>query len=70
LTAVKTARTVQYLHAVLRKALNVAWKDQVTARNVAALVDPPRANAGATRQDRTGDLLITNPVLGFSAEVR
>jgi integrase len=40
-----SSRTVQYLHAVLRKALNVAWKDQVTARNVAALVDPPRVEA-------------------------
>ncbi|HTR36561.1 MAG TPA: tyrosine-type recombinase/integrase [Bryobacteraceae bacterium] len=40
-----SSRTVQYLHAILRKALNVAWKDQVVARNVAALVDPPRVAA-------------------------
>jgi len=40
-----SSRTVQYLHAVLRKALNVAWKDQAVARNVAALVDPPRVAA-------------------------
>jgi integrase len=40
-----SSRTVQYLHAVLRKALNVAWKDQAVARNVAALVDPPRGVA-------------------------
>jgi integrase len=37
-----SSRTVQYLHAVLRKALNVAMKDQMVVRNVAALVDPPR----------------------------
>lgn len=42
-----SARTVQYLHAVLRKALNVALKDQTIARNPAALVDPPR---GAARE--------------------
>jgi integrase len=40
-----SSRTVQYLHAILRKALNVAWKDQVVARNVAALIDPPRVAA-------------------------
>ena len=40
-----SSRTVQYLHAILRKALNVAWKDQAVARNVAALVDPPRVAA-------------------------
>jgi integrase len=42
-----SARTVQYLHAVLRKALNVALKDESIARNPAALVDPPR---GAARE--------------------
>lgn len=40
-----SSRTVQYLHAVLRKALNVALKDQMVIRNVAALVDPPRVVA-------------------------
>ena len=40
-----SARTVQYCHAFLRKALNVALKDQVLARNVASLVDPPRVAA-------------------------
>lgn len=40
-----SSRTVQYLHAVLRKALNVARKDQAVARNVAALVDPLRVAA-------------------------
>ncbi len=40
-----SSRTVQYLHAVLRKALNVALKDQIVIRNVAALVDPPRVAA-------------------------
>lgn len=42
-----SARTVQYLHAVIRKALNVALKDESIARNPAALVDPPR---GAARE--------------------
>ena len=40
-----SSRTVQYLHAVLRKSLNVAVKDQALIRNVAALVDPPRVMA-------------------------
>ena len=40
-----SARTVQYLHAVLRKALNVALKDQLVVRNVAALVEPPHVAA-------------------------
>ncbi len=39
------SRTVQYIHAVLRKALNLALKDQLVIRNVAALVDPPRVVA-------------------------
>jgi len=37
-----SSRTVQYIHAVLRSALNVALKDQSVVRNVAALVEPPR----------------------------
>jgi hypothetical protein len=37
-----SSRTVQYIHAVLRKALNVAVRDQLVHRNVAALVEPPR----------------------------
>ncbi len=40
-----SSRTVQYIHAVLRKALNVALRDQMVARNVAALVEPPRVAA-------------------------
>ena len=40
-----SSRTVQYVHAVLRKSLNVALKDQTVIRNVAALVDPPRVLA-------------------------
>lgn len=35
-------RTVQYLYAILRTALNRAVKWQFVARNVALLVDPPR----------------------------
>lgn len=40
-----SSRTVQYLHAVLRKSLNVAVKDQALIRNVAALADPPQVMA-------------------------
>ena len=35
-------RTVQYSHAVLRRALGQAVKDGLVARNVAKLVDPPK----------------------------
>lgn len=35
-------RTVQYLRAVLRRALNVAIKHGHISRNVAALADPPK----------------------------
>lgn len=38
-------RTVQYCHAVLRKALNNAVKDGLIPRNVVVLVDPPRRAA-------------------------
>src|SRR5713226_3884962 len=37
-----SARRVQYLHAVLRRALNRALKAGYVGRNVALLVDPPR----------------------------
>ena len=37
-----STRRIQYLHAVLRAALNTATKDQAVVRNVAALVKPPR----------------------------
>jgi len=49
-----SSRTVQYLHAVLRKALNVALKDQTVIRNVAALVEPPRV-AGKEVEPLTPD---------------
>jgi integrase len=42
LTSGLSARRVQYLHAVLRTALNTAFKDQLLIRNVAAIVKPPR----------------------------
>jgi integrase len=35
-------RTIQYMHAVLRMALNQAFKWSLVIRNVATLVDPPR----------------------------
>lgn len=41
-----SARTVQYLHALLRASLNRALKWGLVARNVAALVDPPRVESG------------------------
>ena len=37
-----TPRTVQYIHAVLRRALNQATRWGMVPRNVAALVSPPR----------------------------
>jgi len=37
-----SARTVQYLHAVLRRALNQALKWDLIPRNVVTLVDPPK----------------------------
>lgn len=36
-----SARTVAYFHAVLRKALSDAVRDELVGRNVAALVEPP-----------------------------
>src|SRR5260221_2240502 len=39
-----SARTVQYTHAVLRRALNQALKWGLVQRNVAALVDAPRVH--------------------------
>jgi integrase len=40
-----SSRTIQYAHAILRKALNDAWRDQLVIRNVAALVKSPRVAA-------------------------
>ena len=37
-----SARTVQYLHAILRAALQHAVREELVARNVARLVQPPR----------------------------
>jgi integrase len=37
-----STRRVQYVHAVLRAALNTAVKDQLVIRNAAAIVKPPR----------------------------
>ena len=42
-----TPRTVQYIHAVLRRALNQAMRWGLVSRNVATLVTPPRV----TRQE-------------------
>jgi len=43
-----SARTCQYIRAVLRMALGQAQKHGLLARNVAALVDPPRGEKRAT----------------------
>lgn len=37
-----SARTVQYVHAVLRRALTQAMREELVTRNVAALVSAPR----------------------------
>lgn len=42
-------RTVQYLHGILRAALNRAVKWQLIPRNVATLVDPPRGGRPAIK---------------------
>lgn len=36
-------RTIAYCHAILRRALSDAMRDEVVARNVATLVQPPKA---------------------------
>ncbi len=43
LAAGLSARTVQYLHAILRRALGQAERWGLVARNVARLVTPPKA---------------------------
>ncbi len=42
LAAGLSPRTVQYIHAVLRRALGQALRDGLVARNVASLVEAPR----------------------------
>jgi integrase len=49
LAAGLSPRTVQYLHAVLRRALNQAVKWGLVPRNVATLVDPPRVQRADVR---------------------
>lgn len=49
LAAGLSPRTVQYLHAVLRRALNQAVKWGLVPRNVATLVDPPRVRREEVR---------------------
>ena len=43
LSAGMSPRTVQYLRAILRRALGQALKWGLVSRNVAAMVDPPKA---------------------------
>lgn len=49
LAAGLSPRTVQYIHAVLRRALGQALRDGLVARNVAALVEPPRVRRPEVR---------------------
>lgn len=44
-----SARTVQYLHAILRSALSTAVHDEVLARNVMTLVKAPRVQSEEVR---------------------
>jgi hypothetical protein len=44
-----STRRVQYIHAVLRAALNAAVKDGIISRNAAALVKPTRVPSSASR---------------------
>lgn len=44
-----SARSVQYHHAVLRRALNQAMRWGITVRNVATLVSPPRVRRPEVR---------------------
>jgi integrase len=37
-----SARSLQYMHAILRRALQQAMREELVLRNVAALVEPPR----------------------------
>src|SRR5205085_565171 len=37
-------RMVQYAHAVLRSALQEAWRQEIVPRNVAKMVRPPRVD--------------------------
>src|SRR5690348_8403569 len=43
LAAAFSPKTVRYIHQVLRSALSVAKRWELVERNVATLVDPPRA---------------------------
>jgi integrase len=49
LAAGLSARTVQYLRAVLRRALSQALRWNLVARNVATLVDAPKTKRNAVR---------------------
>src|SRR5450759_5110143 len=52
-------RTVDYVHAVLRKAFNDAvWVDQILASNPAERAKRPRRVAAATREVWTGEQLL------------
>jgi len=44
-----SARTVQQIHAVLRAMLNQAMREELVARNVARLVQPPAPDRGEIR---------------------
>ncbi|EFC85964.1 site-specific integrase [Parafrankia sp. EUN1f] len=44
-----SARSVRYLHAILRTALADAMREELVSRNVAELVQPPKSVKGAAR---------------------
>lgn len=73
-------RTVQYLHAIIRRALNVGMKWGLVARNVAVLADAPRVKRkevpilspeqarlflDTTREDRLHALYVVALTLGL-----
>ncbi|WP_326698731.1 site-specific integrase [Streptomyces sp. NBC_01754] len=51
-----SARTVQYIHAVLRSALQQAMREELIARNVARIVETPTVDAKEVRPLDTGEV--------------
>lgn len=60
-------RTVAYCHAILRRAVNDAWRDSLVTRNVVALVKPPKAEHKERRPLTTAE---TASLLSASSEDR
>ncbi|MET8447424.1 site-specific integrase [Streptomyces sp. NPDC005209] len=51
-----SARTVQYIHAVLRSALQQAMREELIARNVARIVETPTVNRTEVRPLDAGEV--------------